>query len=353
MTKNNWTPSAATSWRPAELLKPVVDPAGWYPADFTGKDHWIYRLSEAEIAEIEDAVDLNEAKGRQLAEIGPAEFPLPRLGKAMKDLQHEVMRGRGFVLVRGLPIEGRSRFQTALAFWGLGAHMGKAVAQNAKGHLLGHVKDLGGDYEKVRGYMTKASMGFHTDRADILSLCCLHPAKSGGAHRIASSITIYNELLKRRPELVKELTFPFYKSLNGEIPPGVTTPWIRLPTYTIKDGYLSVRGTNRSVRKAQEMPGVPKLTEAQKEAIKMLKDLAEEVYLDIDFELGDISYVQNLVTVHARSAFEDFPEPERKRHLYRLWLVNGLRPVTDDVRRDVSGVLMKDLVLQTPLDVTA
>jgi hypothetical protein len=350
MTANPWKPTDRRHV-PAELMKPVVDPAGWRPEELRGTDVWVYRLSAEQIGEIEEAVALAEAKGWQLMDITKERFQLPRFAAVLKDIQAELMYGRGFAMLRGLPIVGRTRFQIAAAFWGLGHHIGTAKSQNAKGHLLGHVRDIGADYTKDRGYMSKAEMVFHTDRADILSLCCLHPAKSGGQHRIASSVTVYNEMLKRRPDLVKELLFRFYKSRQGEIPEGETLPYSRIPAFSVEDGYFTARGVGAPVMKGQALPGVPRLTPEQMEAIKMYRALALEFSLDIDFEIGDISYVQNYVNQHARSEFEDWPEADRKRHLLRLWLNNGLRPLIEDVRKDNAGLVVKGAKLQTPLDV--
>ncbi len=350
MSENPWKPSARVR-KPAELMKPVEDPAGWYPQDFADSRCWMYRLNEREVAELMDAVAETERRGLALIDITQEEFRLPTLGAALTDIRDEVMEGRGFALIRGLPIAGRSREQTAAAFWGIGTYVGQAISQNRHGHLLGHVTDLGGDYAKVRGYMTRAHMKFHCDRADILSLCCLQPAKSGGAHRVCSSVTLYNEMLKRRPDLVEALTFRFYRARNGELPPGVTEPWTRQPIFSVQDGYFAARGASAAIAKGQQLPGVPRLTPAQEEAIAMYKTLAEEIYVDIDFEPGDISFVNNHVTLHSRTAFEDWPEAERKRHLLRLWISNGMRPVHADIEKEIRGVTVADTVLKASLDV--
>lgn len=350
MSENMWIPSNRDR-EPAVMGQPLKDPAGWYPADHNGNEHWMYCLSEREIGEIMDAVQRAEDRGLSLMDITRDEFPLPTLGEKLTEIQGEVMDGRGFAMIRGLPVEGRTREQTATAFWGIGTYMGEAVSQNGKGHLLGHVTDLGGDYAKVRGYMTKAHMKFHCDRADILSLCCLHPAKSGGAHRISSSVTVYNEMLKRRPELVKELTFRFYRARNGEIPPGEIHPYTRQPLFSITDGYFAARGASAAIAKGQKLEGVPPLTEAQEEAIAMYKALAEELYIDIEFQLGDITYVNNHTTLHSRTAFEDYPEPERKRHLLRLWLSNRMRPVHEDIEKEIRGCTVEGTVLKASLEV--
>lgn len=351
MSENTWRPSARRR-EPAELMKPIVDPAGWMPQELAGKDIWIYTLSAAEVGEILAAVDQTQARGIDLKDITRDDFPLPTLGAGLADVRSELLDGRGFALIRGLPVAGRDLEKTARAFWGIGAHMGRAVSQNGKGHMLGHVTDLGGDYAKVRGYMTRAHMKFHADRADFLSLCCLQPAKSGGAHRICSSVTLYNEMLRQRPDLVKELTFRFYRARKGELPPGETEPWTRQPIFSVTDGYFAARGASAAIAKGQQLDGVPPLTPAQEEAIALYKSMTEQIAIDVEFRPGDISFVNNHVTLHSRTAFEDWPERERRRHLLRLWLsTDGARPVHEDIEREIRGVWVEGTVFQAPLEV--
>ncbi len=354
MTSNPWNPSARVH-RPVRLLEPITDSAAWSPEDLRGTDAWVYRLSRQEIAEIHDAVAEAEAQGRAIMDVTRDNFCLPLLAPALADIKAELRDGRGMALIRGLPVEGRARAQIATAFWGLGHYMGLAKSQNGRGHLLGHVLDLAGKDPKdpnVRGYMNGSALEFHTDRTDILSLCCLAPAKSGGAHRIASSATAYNEMLRRRPDLVKELTFDFYRTRNGEIPVGETKPYIRQPVFSIKDGYFTGRSSGTKVMQAQDLPGVPKLTAAQLEANDLYLGLASELSLDLDLRAGDITYLNCHVTLHARTDFEDWPEAHRKRHLLRLWLnTKGERPLVESVAREVNaGVVVDGMACQTPLE---
>jgi hypothetical protein len=347
---NEWAPSPQRHV-PAVLMQPIDDPAAWTARDFAGRDAWLYRLSGDEVDEVLAAVAAVERAGLPLMDVTRENFPLPRFGETLRAIRDEAMLGRGFAVLRGLPVEGRTRLQVATAFWGMGAWLGRAISQNRRGHLLGHVKDTGGDYSVGRGYNTSAALAFHSDRCDMLSLCCLQPARSGGAHRIASSVTIYNTLLARRPDLVRELTWPFYRSRRGEIPDGETTPWFRLPVFSVTDGYFAARPPGSVVMKAQGMPGVPELMPLQREALEAFAALARENALDIDLEPGDVSYLQNFVTLHARTSYEDHPEPERKRHLLRLWLdTGGVRPLADDIRREVTGVAVPPELLETPLD---
>ena len=188
MAPNNWTRTTAPRL-PAVPLEPVADPAGWSAAEDVNTEEWIYHLSDAEIAEILDAVSGVEARGLDIMDIARGDFALPTLAPALAEIRAELLDGRGYVLVRGLPIAGMTPAQAGAALWGIGLYLGRAVSQNADGHLLGHVKDLGGDYGDplTRGYQTRAAMGFHADPCDIVALLCLRPAKSGGASRISKT----------------------------------------------------------------------------------------------------------------------------------------------------------------------
>jgi hypothetical protein len=297
-------------------------------------------------------VDTAEKRGLDIKDIRTDDFALGAFAEALGALHDELMWGRGFVMIRGLPVEGRSRARIAAAFWGVAAYLGEAVSQNGEGHLLGHVKDIGKDYAKARGYMSNAHMGFHCDQCDILALLCLHPAKSGGDHRICSSVTLYNEMLKRRPDLAQEMLWHFYRSRSGEIPPGETEPFLRQAAFYFHEGNFLGRGVSAAIEKAQSIPGVPELTSAQREAIAMWKALAEELAAVIAFQQGDMFFLQNHVTLHSRGEYEDWPDPERKRHLLRLWLTTkGERPLPPEVYSNSQGIVVPGTVLRTPLDV--
>jgi hypothetical protein len=352
MTRNRWARSRGAR-EPAELGKTLVDPADWYPADINGSEAWIYRLSAAEIAEIEAAVAGVEARGLDIKDITRDDFPLPTLAPALADVRAELLDGRGFAMIRGLPVARLTRSRAAAAFWGVGTYLGTAISQNGKGHLLGHVKDLDADYARVRGYMTRAHMAFHCDQCDFLALACLHPAKSGGEHMICSSVALYNEMLRRRPDLAIALGGQFYRSRSGEIPPGETEPWVRQPVFAFHEGYFAARGVSAAIEKAQALPGVPPLTDLEREAMRMFRDLAVELAVGIPFERGDVFYLFNHVTLHSRTAFEDWPEPERKRHLLRLWLTTrGARPLPREIARRSEGIHVDGTVPTAPLDVT-
>jgi hypothetical protein len=272
-------------------------------------------------------------------------------------VRQELVDGRGMVMLQKFPIEALDREGQAIAFIGLGSYLGEMKSQNKEGHVLGHVKDLGGDYADAhtRGYMTRAEMRFHADACDYVGLLCLQTAKSGGASRVASSVTVYNRMLERRPDLVKVLTEDFYRSRSGEINPG-EAPWFKQPIFSFTDGYFSATGAGAVIDKAQQLAGVPKFTSAQKEALELYRQTVEECALDIDFQPGDIQLLNNFVMLHTRREYEDWPEPSRKRHLLRLWLSDpNSRPIPKEQRegRSGRGVTLKGVKFVAPLDVQA
>jgi len=322
-------------------MQPLVDPAGWYPEELAANEDWIYELSEAEVDELRQAVASIQRRGLDIPQITRATFPLPRLDAALQALYDELLEGRGFVLIRGLPIGEFDKTQAGIAFWGVGTRFGRALSQNPKGHLLGHVKDFGGDYKdpNVRGYQTNDEMTFHSDQCDYVALLCIQPSKSGGASRVASTVTLYNEMLKACPDLVRELIADFYFTKHGEIAPG-ERPWYRMPVFSFHQGYFTSRGAGAHIRKAQSLPGVPSFTEAQRAALRAYQEMAKQVHFDMEFRPGDIQVLHNHVMLHTRTAFEDWPEPERKRHLMRLWLAEdtGGRPVVPGFRDHLQGI---------------
>ena len=350
---NPWRPTSRAHG-PAVLGQPIDEPYAWIREDLVKSRAYLYCLSDAEVADILEAVDRVEGQGMDITDITRADFALPVFGPVLDDLRTEIIHGRGFVFLRGLSVAGRSRYRQAVAFWGIGSYVGRAVSQNGKGHLLGHVQNLGEEITSAtgRGYNSASALGFHADSCDIFGLCVLQTSKSGGQHRMVSSITVYNEMLKRRPEMVNELAFRFYRSRRGELPPGETDPWTRQPVFSVTDGYFAARGASSTIARSQGMLGVPDLTPAQNEAIDLYGELAAEFSMDVDFEPGDISLVQNYVTLHSRTRYEDWPDPDRKRHLLRLWMsFDGARPLHPDIIRDhQSGILETGTVPHAPLE---
>lgn len=290
----------------------VSDSSAWYGTDLAKRNDWIEQFSEVEISEIEEAVLRWEES-----------VPLPTLAPWLQRLLDEVLNGRGFVLIRGLPIERWTKRQGAIAFLVIGAQLGNLRMQNAEGHLLGHVRDLGrsSDDPNTRIYQTRERQTFHTDSCDVVGLMCLQTAKSGGLSSLVSSTTIFNEMRRRRPDLLNVLLQPIETDRRGEVPEG-GKPYFSIPVFNYHAGLVSTIYQRQYIESARRFPGVAPLTPLQIEALNLFDELANYPRLNLMMELqpGDIQLVHNHTILHDRTAFEDDPEPERKRHLLRLWL---------------------------------
>ncbi|MFN0109351.1 MAG: TauD/TfdA family dioxygenase [Blastocatellia bacterium] len=345
-----------------ELPPAIQSSAAWYGPTLAKRNDWIEELSELEISELETATKRLADAGIEIPSIRSADFPLPTFGNRLRRILDEVLNGRGFALIRGLPLECWSRLESAIAFYGLGAHLGNARSQNAAGHVLGHVRDLGlsSHDPNVRIYQTHERQTYHTDSCDIVGLLCLQPAKSGGLSSLVSSVTIFNEMLKRRPDLLAELFQPIETDRRGEIPEGAK-PYFSIPVFNWHAGLLSAIYQRQYIESARRFAEVPSLTPRQIEALDLFDSLANDpaIHLNMEFRRGDVQLVHNHTLLHDRTAFEDWPEPERRRHLLRLWLAmpeaRPLPPVFAERYGSITpgnrgGVIVKDTQLVAPLD---
>jgi hypothetical protein len=323
--------------------RPIDTPAVWTGAAMATRRDWVHVLTPAEVDDLDRAVAFARAAEKPLEALTRADFPLTTLARALERWHDELEQGAGFLLVRGVPVERYGERDATLAYWGLGLHLGTAVSQNAAGDRLGHVRDFGLRERdpSVRLYKTRERLGFHTDGADLIGLLCLRPAKSGGTSRIASSAAIYNEILRRRPDLVPVLYEPFPFDRNGEERPG-DPPFFTLPLCRYTDGWLRTFYIGWYIRDSQRHASAPRLSSAQREVIDLIDEIAADpaIHLDMDFRAGDIQWLKNSVILHARTEYEDFEEPERKRHLLRLWLTSH-RAFADRDAQLNSGIPQK------------
>lgn len=326
---------------------PLRVPSAWLGPEQARRDDWLYRLSSSEVEELEDALAIAKASGKPMRSIGPADFPLPSLGGAISSWLGELETGRGFVAVRGVPVEGKSVEDCGLMYWGLGSHLGTAVSQNAAGDLLGHVRDTGADPRdpSVRLYKTRERLAFHTDGADIIGLLCLRPARRGGTSRISSSVTVFNEIMRRRPDLTPLMfeSFPFDR--NEEQAVG-EPPYFSFPLCAYDGDHLRTFYIGWYIRDSQRHAEAPRLSERQRELIDLIDELAAspEIYLEMSFQPGDIQLLKNSVILHARTEYDDFDEPQQRRHLLRLWLT-GHRPLAGGDELLQGGIPAKQGVL--------
>ncbi len=308
----------------ADLPNFADDPGAWRGPEMAARpERWTWQLAPGEVADLDATVARLDASGRDIVTLTAADAPMPAIAERLAALKQDLLFGIGFRLIRGVPVERYNLRQAAIAFWCLGAHLGEPVSQNARGHALGHVRDLGFDFNQpsARGYQTKDRLSYHTDMGDVVGLLSIRTGRSGGLSSIASSVALYTLMAERRPDLARVLLEPTYRDRRDEVPEG-RKPWYPMPVFMPHEGRLFTHFVQSSIRKAQRFPEVPRITPLQQQAFDLLDELAggPELRLDMAFRPGDVQFLCNHFVLHSRTGFVDWDEPERKRHLLRLWL---------------------------------
>ena len=314
---------------------PLNNPGYWNPLGFVKDNTWRTEWSEQAIAELKNAVVTVKRTGPPAGHFKKKEFPLPTITHELKSILSDLETKRGFVVIQGLPIHEFDDEEIEILFWGLMTHLGEPMSQNAMGHLLGHVRDLGLDANdpKVRNYQTTAELFFHNDSCDVLMLLSRRSAKKGGQSRLASIPALFNAMWAEDPELTRELFRPFAVDRRGEPgrPDEGDEPFYTLPILNYYDGYLTGRIVPRSyIESAQRFAGVPPLTKRMNLALDFLERMATRSNVSFSFDMhpGDIQLVNNYCTCHSRTEFIDYNKPDKKRHMLRGWLsVSNSRPL--------------------------
>jgi len=300
---------------------------------------WLFELDIKAIDELKRSVDTVQAAGQGFLELKRDDVPLPHLESQLLELRQEILHGRGFVQMRKLPVDDLDLTQTAIMFWVLGLYLGDAVAsQNKHGHALGHVRNLGQtvDNPTQRGPYSSDRIPWHVDSCDIVGLCCVKTAITGGESSIASSALIYNELLAARPDLVEALLAPVYRDRRDEVPAG-KPPWYAIPVFNWHAGLVSMSVEPTYIGSAGRHFEVEPNTDAQIEGVTEIQKIADRVRLDIAFEPGDVQFLNNYCIVHTRQAFRDSEDLDHRRHLLRLWLLNDDGRALGDAYYDRHG----------------
>ncbi len=307
--------------------------ADWRGPELADSTSWIDRITSHQARELASAVEAVMDAGRSIADVGASEFRIPSLDGDLAKALDALETGSGIHLFRGLPVENMSIEVLRMMYWGIGAHLGTAVSQSKRGDFLGDVRDIGTivNTPQGRGYTSNAELRFHTDSADVTGLLFVRTAKSGGISRFVSSLAIHNEIARTRPDLLPILHRPFSWSWQGQEPPG-EAPYYDQAVYGVAEGHFASRYIRHHIEFAHTFYGAPKLTAIQLEALDMIDALADSpaFHLETMLEPGDLVLLNNHVTYHARTEYQDHPEPERKRHLLRLWLsVPNSRPLPE------------------------
>ena len=311
----------------------IDSPADWRGPELARRTDWTCRLTAADRAEIDAGLDRALARNRPFAEMTAADLPLPAFARRLLHARDVLETGCGLFLFRGFPLEGRSVEALRRLYWGIGRHVGTAVSQSKRGDMLGDVRDIGTDVSgrEGRGYTSRAELEFHTDSADVSALFFLKTARAGGLSRFVSSVAIHNEIARTRPDLLGVLYQPFPWSRQGQERAGEAA-WYGQPIYGVERGRFASRYIRTHILSAQKHHDVPPLTDLQRDALAAIDRLAGDTAfcLNMMLEPGDMVFLNSHTTYHARTEFEDHPEPERKRHLLRLWLsVPNSRPLPE------------------------
>ncbi len=321
--------------------QPISAGAVWNANTVGAPERWTYVIDDHIRDVIVDRANALHSQGVNAATVRRADFDLPELRPLLAAWADELEHGRGFVLARGFPVERLDELAIELAYVGLGLQLGEPVSQDAAGTLLGHVRDSGVPRTSpaIRRYATNERQDFHTDGADVIGLLCLQRAHRGGESRIASAAAIYNEILTRAPHALDVLYAPMYWDRNDEQSPG-EDPYFALPVLSDVAGRPRFFYIGWYIRDAQRHPDVPRLTDDQLAAMNLVEQIANDprFHVEMDFQPGDIQLLNNSVILHSREAYEDDPEPARRRHLLRLWLAaHSFSAVDDTLRTGIPG----------------
>jgi len=317
----------------------------WKGAEIGQNPRWLKPVPALVLDQLDAALDkVRELEWRKVTRHN---FPLPNAAAFFDEVREELERGSGMVKMCGLDVSRYSQEQLRRIWYGMGCHLGTPMYQNYRGEAMRDIRDEGmGVGAKLYGATVDASgkqflssgartlspgqLRFHTDRCDVVGLLCVRQASAGGASKLASSATVYNEMLKRRPDLHALLCQPIPRSRFGEEAGGEHVIY-DLPVFGVRDGKLTSHFSRTYIENAQMLPGVRRLTDAEHEAIQMLMDVAEEGCFEMRFAPGDMQLLNNHIVYHGRTAFKDDLSTGQDRLLMRLWLsVPNSRALPED-----------------------
>jgi hypothetical protein len=298
------------------LRTPLNHPSVWRGSDFQADSLWSMTLTSDDILALESA--RKSAAGKS-PHVWKTLLRDTHAGPLLDRLVHDLTHGRGFVVLRGLPVEKYTADELEDLYFGLGSYLGTVIPQNSTGEMVGRVTDIGAGPEAARrGYLTSAALAPHSDVGDLVGLLCVRKARMGGLSLIVSSTTIYNHILADHPEYL-EVLYEGYIERWLDSTEGA--PVSRNPIYNYTGGHLSCCFHPSAIRNGHAKSGIA-LTPLELDAMQYIQTLAmrPELRLEMDLQPGDIQFLNNRLVLHSRSAFEDYDDPGRKRLLLRMWI---------------------------------
>lgn len=331
-------------------------PSTWVGTEIQDDPSWVLHFDDAMITELDDGLARAERDGLTVP-FDPSSFPLQRCGALIDQALALLDDGPGLALVRGLPRERYTDEQCELLYWAFATHIGTPISQNSMGHLIGHVRDTGQSFEKtnVRAYQTNAKLDYHADQipVEVLGLFCLRTAMHGGESKIVSATTIHNTIRDERPDLLQVLYEPYHLDWRDEQPEG-EPGWYTQPLYSVADGKLCSRFTSLAYFRTVDRFGAElAMSNEQVDALEFVQEVANRpgMALSMDFQEGDMQFLNNHVMLHAREGFEDHADPALRRHLLRLWVgypPERRRPLSDQLAGRYRWVEMGGIPARPP-----
>ena len=305
------------------MKDPLSGPEIWTGAQLADHEDWVESLEPEDIDEIDTMLGSLEKIRAEPGEFTRDDFSLPRLEQRFETVRAQLEEGRGFLVIRGLPVERYTLQQNRIIFWALALLAGQPQGQDRLGSRMHSVTNTNlrvDGSDQVRSYQTDDELTFHNDGGDAFMLLCLKTARSGGMSKLVSVGTIYNEVLRRRPDLIDVLEQPFHFDARGQHPGGLKVQSV--PIFNFFQGKLSALYKRRYLLAAQRFDEVPRLTEAQQQAIDLVEKICNDPAIQLGFYMrpGDIQIANNYSVLHARTKYDDFSEPQERRHLLRIWL---------------------------------
>ena len=299
----------------------INHPAAWRAADLKNDQSWVFQIDDAGRTELARVIKATYDPDRPLFDYRREEFDLGPAWQTIAAGLQEAHHGRGLALVHGLPRDSLSEEEFKLLNWVIGLHTGVARPQGKASQYISPVRDVGVDYRAAsgRGYSSNAKLDFHVDGADLATLACYNTAKSGGQSMISSSVTAREMLMTERPDLAEIAHQEFYFSRQKEEAEDEGA-FYGQPLFDYEEGEVFGKWNRNRVQSAQNIEGVPRLTDKQRECMDMMDAILQQNMYTMYLAPGDLQIINNHTTLHSRTEYVDFDKPEEKRLLYRLWL---------------------------------
>lgn len=305
------------------LNKQITDARAWTADTIDASSDWYYPLSESYLSALDSEVQ-KHADAISDLRVSDAIACAPCLQPVL-DVLHT---GRGFAIIERLPVEHYTRDQARAAYWMIGQCLGVPFEQNIEGTLLYDVRDTGRDVKSgARFSVTNAESSFHTDGAfgtqvpEIVGLLCIKTARSGGRSQLISACAVHNILHQQAPNVLNALYASFYFDRRGQYLPN-EAPVKKTPVFSWDKKTLMMRYLHYYIQEGHREAGVP-LTPEQERALQTVEDILKHPEMCVEFDLapGQMLFTNNNWILHNRTAFEDHPDPDQRRHYVRLWLM--------------------------------